>query len=244
LTNELLERVFTAVRPADFIEEIWVRDIVDVIWSMLRWRRILAALLAEQMEQAVNDEAVEIVEVQAAELLEGPEKGEMDKLLDNNSESWEDRVAKYPRANDKFQELWSAAKSTLDMDLIQAGVLTGNWDTIERIETFIETAQQRFDEVIREMDRHRLVQKQFNSSQDLERATIQPKLIEGKTTTKKSRMASRRKIEANRVNAQASTGPKTAQGRARAARNAHRHGLSLSVISNPVFSEQVELLVR
>ena len=52
------------------------------------------------------------------------------------------------------------------------------------------------------------------------------------------------KIKANRANAQASTGPKTADGRARAARNALRHALSLPVCSNPALSEEVETLAR
>ena len=57
-------------------------------------------------------------------------------------------------------------------------------------------------------------------------------------------MTSPRKIQANRTNARASTGPKTAPGRARAARNARRHGLSLSVFADPTQSEQVETLAR
>ena len=57
-------------------------------------------------------------------------------------------------------------------------------------------------------------------------------------------MTSDRKIKANRANAQASTGPQTAQGRARAARNALRHALSLPVCSNPALSEEVETLAR
>ena len=57
-------------------------------------------------------------------------------------------------------------------------------------------------------------------------------------------MTSDHTIKANRANAQASTGPKTAQGRARAARNAIRHGLSLPVCSNPALSEEVETLAR
>ena len=57
-------------------------------------------------------------------------------------------------------------------------------------------------------------------------------------------MTSGHKIKANRTNAQASTGPKTADGRARAARNALRHGLSLPVCSNPALSEEVETLAR
>jgi hypothetical protein len=57
-------------------------------------------------------------------------------------------------------------------------------------------------------------------------------------------LTSDRKIKANRANARASTGPKTAQGRARAARNSLRHALSLPVCSNPALSEEVETLAR
>jgi hypothetical protein len=52
------------------------------------------------------------------------------------------------------------------------------------------------------------------------------------------------KIKANRANARASTGPRTAQGRARASRNALRHALSLPACSNPALSEEVETLAR
>ena len=57
-------------------------------------------------------------------------------------------------------------------------------------------------------------------------------------------MTSERKIRANRANARASTGPRTTRGRARAARNALRHALSLPVCSNPALSEEVETLGR
>ena len=58
------------------------------------------------------------------------------------------------------------------------------------------------------------------------------------------KLASERKARANRANAQASTGPKTAHGRTRSARNATRHALSISVYSDPVLSEAIEALVR
>jgi hypothetical protein len=57
-------------------------------------------------------------------------------------------------------------------------------------------------------------------------------------------VTSERKIRANRANARASTGPKTARGRSRAARNALRHALSLPVYSDPALSEEVEALAR
>ena len=53
-----------------------------------------------------------------------------------------------------------------------------------------------------------------------------------------------RKIETNRANAQASTGPKTARGRARSARNSFRHGLSIPVESNQVLCERAQALTR
>ena len=57
-------------------------------------------------------------------------------------------------------------------------------------------------------------------------------------------MTSDRKIRANRENAQASTGPKTAQGRRRAAQKSFRLGLSLPVYSDPHFSKDVEALAQ
>ena len=57
-------------------------------------------------------------------------------------------------------------------------------------------------------------------------------------------LTSDRKIKANRANARASTGPKTAEGRARTAKNALRYALSIPVCSNPALSEEVETLAR
>jgi hypothetical protein len=55
---------------------------------------------------------------------------------------------------------------------------------------------------------------------------------------------SARKIRANRRNSLRSTGPKTAAGRATAARNALRHGLRVPILADPAFSEEIELLTR
>jgi hypothetical protein len=55
---------------------------------------------------------------------------------------------------------------------------------------------------------------------------------------------SNREITAKRVNAGASTGPKTKQGRIRSAQNALRHALSVPIYSDPALSEEVEALAR
>ena len=55
-------------------------------------------------------------------------------------------------------------------------------------------------------------------------------------------MTSEWKARANRINAKASTGPKSVQGRARVARNARTHGLNAPVLSDPVLAEEAKSL--
>lgn len=50
--------------------------------------------------------------------------------------------------------------------------------------------------------------------------------------------------QTNRANAARSTGPRTRTGRARAARNARRHGLSLPVAADPALAPEVSALAH
>src|SRR5262245_27294725 len=57
-------------------------------------------------------------------------------------------------------------------------------------------------------------------------------------------MTTPRQFKANQENARASTGPRTKAGRARAARNARRHGLSVAIACEPALAEEAEALAR
>jgi hypothetical protein len=57
-------------------------------------------------------------------------------------------------------------------------------------------------------------------------------------------MTSASDTKPNRANARTCTGPKTAYGKTRAAQNARRHGLSLSVLSDSTLSTQVESIAQ
>jgi len=59
-----------------------------------------------------------------------------------------------------------------------------------------------------------------------------------------SRVTSARKRAANARNARACTGPKTAAGKARAARNARSHGLSLPVLADLTLAPEIEAWAR
>jgi hypothetical protein len=48
----LLARVSADVKPADIIEKIWVRDVVDHTWEIFRWRRIKKTLVSARVTLA------------------------------------------------------------------------------------------------------------------------------------------------------------------------------------------------
>src|SRR5258707_10033707 len=51
--DELLARVSGAIKPADIIEEIWIRDIVGLTWEAMRLRRARVALLSATRHRGV-----------------------------------------------------------------------------------------------------------------------------------------------------------------------------------------------
>ena len=57
-------------------------------------------------------------------------------------------------------------------------------------------------------------------------------------------MTTARKVRANRQNARASTGPKSATGKARSSANARRHHLAVPIWSDPVLTANVVALAK
>ena len=53
--DELLNRVRDAVKPNDFIEEIYVSDVVSLEWEVIRWRRLKISLMQAGVNDATRD---------------------------------------------------------------------------------------------------------------------------------------------------------------------------------------------
>ena len=43
--DDLLARLTATLKPADALEELWVRDVVDLMWEVIRLRRLKAHLM-------------------------------------------------------------------------------------------------------------------------------------------------------------------------------------------------------
>jgi hypothetical protein len=133
--DEFLVRISCAVRPADIFEEIWVRDIVDLVWEALRLRRFKASV--------VTDGARAAMEQLLASRLGWPQARGL-------ARSW---AAREPGALASLNEQLAVEGSGLEA--IAALGLCRRLDNVERIDRMIMTAEARRNATLREIDRHR-----------------------------------------------------------------------------------------
>ena len=52
--DELIRHIRKAVNPVDFIEEIYVADVVSSEWEVIRWRRLKFRLMQARMHEALR----------------------------------------------------------------------------------------------------------------------------------------------------------------------------------------------
>jgi hypothetical protein len=52
--DALFARVQASVQPKDIFEEIWVRDVVDLVWWARRLRRLMDSLLVATTQDAIT----------------------------------------------------------------------------------------------------------------------------------------------------------------------------------------------
>ena len=133
--DELLARISGAVTPADILEEIWVRDVVDLVWEALRLRRLKAKLMIAAAYRGLERVLNPLVDW---------------TVRDNLVEGW---VAREPNAVEQVDKVLASAG--LAMDAVMAETLSFKIDDIERIDRMIAAAEGRRNAILREVDRHR-----------------------------------------------------------------------------------------
>ena len=66
--RELLRDVTETVRPRDFIEELWVGDVVYLTWELIRLRRAKNTLVNARMQDGLEAVLISIKDPDSAEL--------------------------------------------------------------------------------------------------------------------------------------------------------------------------------
>jgi len=164
--DELLVRISGAVKPADIFEEIWIRDIVDLVWEAFRLRRLKANLMT-------------VVAYQGLERILEPLLGWSD--ASDLAKAW---AARDRTAIKQVEKLLASAGLT--MDAVMAQTLSFKLNDIERIDRMIATAEGRRNAILREVDRHRTTwgQNLRQAAQQIDSAEI--KVIETKPAKKRT----------------------------------------------------------
>lgn len=134
--SELLLQLSSVVGPADTIEEIWTRDIVDLTWEVWRWRRLKAALLAANAQRGLRRILRRLIDDEAT--------------ADRLAERW---ATGHPPAVKRVNRV--LAKAGLSMDAVMAETLVVRLDSIERIDGLVAAAERRRNAVLHEIERHR-----------------------------------------------------------------------------------------
>ncbi len=132
--DELLTLVSAAVKPGDILEDIWVRDVVDLVWEAFRLRRLKANLMTASAYSGLHTVLEPLVNEGLGELVE-------------------DWARRKPSAIKEVNRLLASADLT--MDAVMAHTLCENLDSMERIDRMIAMAEGRRDAILREIDRHR-----------------------------------------------------------------------------------------
>jgi hypothetical protein len=133
--EDLRARISAAVKPADFLEEIWVRDVVDLTWDTLRMRRLKVVMLTSTVSDRLKDLLTPMVGRDEAARL---------------SKEWSERDRSALKQVDK-----QLTTMGLTMDAPVSQILARNIDQFERVDRMIMNAEARRNAALREVDRHR-----------------------------------------------------------------------------------------
>ena len=131
--DELLAEVSRVLVPHDVIEDMWIRDVVDLAWDVLRLRRLKANLLRARAREALREV--------------------LDRLSEDAFDLTRGWFARDAAAVDKVERALKSAG--LSMDTVMAATLRQELEEIERIEAMIANAENRRGTALSEIERHR-----------------------------------------------------------------------------------------
>jgi hypothetical protein len=152
--GDLLARVSGHLKPSDIFEEIWMREITDLIWENLRWRRQLTSFIKTAVAQRLEKIPQPLVSKPASR--KGSFLARMhaaEEALDaapNPVRTW---TAADPAAKQRVDELLTSAGLT--MDDLTAQAVAQELDKIESFNRLIASAEWRRNTLLREIERRR-----------------------------------------------------------------------------------------
>jgi hypothetical protein len=164
--NALLTQVSRDVQPSNTVERIWVREVVDDTWELLRFRRAVTNLISNEIPFYLRRVLAPI----AARSIDS-------YWMDDIVKKWEERkLSAISSVKDLLASKWKT------LDAVIAITLADKLDTVERLEHLITIAKGRRDATLREIDRRRaalgqILRDKVREVEDAEFKTIEPEAM-------------------------------------------------------------------
>src|SRR6267154_4020232 len=148
--DALLARISATLRPADVMEEMWTRDVADLVWQIFRLRRMkdtlideasyrgLAEVLRPRMSSVPRPEGVE------------PDKDWARRCLSSLVQRW----AANPHAVAGTVQA-ALAKAGLRLDAVEAKTFELLIDQMKRFDRMTMMIERRRNAIVREIGRYR-----------------------------------------------------------------------------------------
>jgi hypothetical protein len=253
-----VESIANAIGPRDIIEWIIVKDLVDLTYNKLFYRRVIVGI-------------IDVARMPALISI-------LNSILPNPSAQKARKLAKRWFANSDAKsvivELFIEHK--INNYHIDAEAVRLNSQALEQIERMLAGMESRFSLTYREIENYReslRISAEIENGSEPKRLPYiraselsgakqdpehdersdnkegpQESLAVSKPATgwwrRLQRVKSKTRAETNRRNASRSTGPRTAKGRSRSAQNARRHGFASAVVDGTKVSDEAERLAR
>ncbi len=137
---KMARRIVKEAKPKDSIEELLIRDVIDLAWEVLRLRRLKVGILRASMAIGVK---IVLDELGHSPLLE----------FDRNQ-----KLGQRWAAGDKSVRTEVSAalnRAGLTIDDVTAKTAEEKIDTLERLDRMLASAEARRNNALHEIDRHR-----------------------------------------------------------------------------------------
>jgi hypothetical protein len=239
----LLGPVSADVKPTDIIEKIWVRDVVDRTWEILRLRRIKTGFASRTMAQTLSKFIHGFVH-EHPQFPENASTARSDGFRDLLAQRW---VMKDPGVVGWVNEL--EANGYISINEVMASVFERELSRIERVDRLITVAEDRRNSVLREIERRRAMFAQSLRSGYKRSKTQSLRSSSHKRSHRQIRPTKTLHDDLTSTQRQSRQCPgeyrsKNTARQIRASQNARRHGLSVSVLTDPLLSQDAETLAH
>lgn len=131
----IANQIKQSVNPKDIFEEFWVRDITDLVWNSLRYRRIKGDIVHAATHQGLKKVLTDRMDI---------------LFVDSLVEKWLSGDANTSELVDK---LLSSVNASMDLVRIESFMLS--LPELEKIDRIVSSTDSRRNGILREIDRRR-----------------------------------------------------------------------------------------